>query len=217
MATKQHWEEVYQKRDSATDLSWYQRYPTKSLELILACGSSKSHPVLDIGGGASLLVDSLLEARFERVSVLDISSAALAISQERLGTRASQVTWIEADVTRFAAPHRYYVWHDRAVLHFLTEPEERAGYLRSLRNCLMPGGYLVMATFAKDGPSRCSGLPVVRYDAQSLCELIGPGFELLEQKTETHVTPWHTEQRFGWYRLQRQPIGDSISVLASAA
>lgn len=204
MNANAHWDRVYQEKDPTTDVSWYQARPAISLEMIQATGLVNQQAVIDVGGGASCLVDCLLEAGFRDVSVLDVSRAALKHAQARLGVRAGSVTWLEANIAQFQPPRSFDLWHDRAVFHFLTSPEARHGYAEALRKGLPPGGHLIVATFAKDGPVQCSGLPVMRYDANLVCAELGSEFELLECRAESHITPWKTEQRFNWFRFQRK-------------
>lgn len=207
MNAKAHWEKVYREKDPATDVSWFQAKPAISLKLIEAAGIAKDQPVIDIGGGASSLADCLLDAGYRDLTVLDISGAALEHAQSRLGTRARAVTWLEADVTTFEPPRRFQLWHDRAVFHFLTDLDARGKYLARLKRAVAPGGWAIFATFAIDGPTRCSGLPVARYDTGLLQSALGPEFKLIEQLGETHVTPWNSEQRFAWFafRLAQRP------------
>jgi trans-aconitate methyltransferase len=201
---REHWSQVYQSKE-ARNVSWYQRTPSMSLELIAACGIPKEAGILDVGGGASTLVDSLLERGHAPIVVLDLSEAALNQSRSRLGARADAVAWHVADVTSFTPPHRFGLWHDRAVFHFLTEAEDRRAYVRTLRQTLQPGGGVVIATFAIDGPSRCSGLDVMRHDAGSITAELGTDFRLDEVRSELHVTPWQSEQRFTYFRLRWLP------------
>ena len=198
-----HWEQVYRTRDP-TALSWYQADPAVSFRLIEQAGVGHSGPILDVGGGASVLADRLLAAGYEDVTVLDVSSAALAVVGERLGPA---VRVIRADVTRFEPARRHALWHDRAVLHFLTDPEDRQAYVRTLTHALRPGGHVILATFALDGPTRCSGLPVERYDAPRLADLLGPAFQLRGAETETHRTPSGAAQQFqyGWFTFSEEP------------
>lgn len=199
--TQNHWNRVYTTK--ATDaVSWYQARPRVSLELIAAAPLPVSAPIIDIGGGASKLVDCLLDAGHTALTMLDISGAALDAARKRLGARAGSVRWIEADVREFAPPLRYDLWHDRAVFHFLTDPADRAAYMAALRRSLNPHAHVVIATFALDGPPRCSGLDVARYDAASLRAEFGTDFEMLESRRETHVTPAGSEQRFTWVHLR---------------
>jgi SAM-dependent methyltransferase len=192
-----HWEEVYRTRNPA-EVSWYQPDPAVSLRLIEQTVVGRSAPILDVGGGASLLANRLVVAGYKDVTVLDISSTALAVVQERLGPAVRTIT---ADVTRFEPSRRYALWHDRAALHFLTDPEDQRAYVRSLARALQPGGHVILAAFALDGPTRCSGLPVARYDAARMVALLGPGFQLRRAETEVHLTPAGVPQHFqyGWF------------------
>jgi len=199
--TQSHWNRVYTTR-AADAVSWYQARPRISLELIAAANLPLDAPIIDVGGGASLLVDHLLAQDRSALNVLDISAGALATARERLGTGAAKVNWIEADVREFDPPQRYALWHDRAVFHFLTDPDGRAAYMATLRRSLNPRGHVVVATFAPDGPARCSGLDVARYDAASLHAQFGADFELLDARRETHITPNGSEQRFTWAHLR---------------
>jgi len=202
MNLKEHWNHVYQTK-AHDDVSWYQSRPARSLQLIEACGVGKQEGIIDVGGGASLLVDFLLDAGFTRLAVLDISAAALAHAKERLGTRAGDVEWFEADVTGFTSPLYFNLWHDRAVYHFLTDKADRQKYVETLKRTLTPNGQIIIATFAIDGPLKCSGLKVARYDASAIVAELGEGFRLLEQVDETHTTPWGTEQKFSYFRFAR--------------
>lgn len=204
MNRHQHWNQVYETK-GPLNVSWYQRRPEVSLALIAAAGSSKDAGIIDVGGGAAVLVDCLLDAGYTGVAVLDLSGIALNHSRARLGARASEVEWFPADVTTFKPPHRFGLWHDRAVFHFLTAADDRRGYVATLRQTLQPGGTVIIATFALDGPPKCSGLDVVRYDEQSILAELGTEFRLQEVRRETHVTPWDSEQRFIYFRLQWQP------------
>ena len=199
---KTHWEQVYRDK-SPLQVSWYQPAPTLSWELIRAGGVDMDAALIDVGGGASTLVDWLLEQGYRDISVLDISAQALAHAQQRLGERARSVQWIEADVTRFEPPRRYRVWHDRAVFHFLTEAADRARYRAALERALEPDGEAIIGTFAPGGPERCSGLPIVQYDAERIhAELCGQ-FVLRETRTETHRTPAGKDQLFNFFRFGR--------------
>lgn len=202
MNRKEHWSQVYQTK-APDDVSWYQTRPTTSLKLIEASSVAKDQGVIDVGAGASALVDFLLEAGFKRLGVLDISAAALQHAGQRLGVRATSVEWFEADVTEFRPPHRFGLWHDRAVFHFLTDPVDRRKYVETVSRTLTPDGHVVIATFAIEGPVKCSGLDVARYDAASLAAELGAGFQLREQVDEIHVTPWSTEQKFSFFRFTR--------------
>ena len=202
MNREQHWNHVYQTK-APDDVSWFQTRPATSLRLIEACGGGKADGILDIGGGASALVDFLLDAGYTKLAVLDISVAALDHAKRRLGDRAGAIEWFAADVTRFTPSRRFALWHDRAVFHFLTEQADRQKYVETMKHTLTPEGHAVVATFAIDGPEKCSGLNVCRYDASTLCAELGAEFQLLEQLNETHLTPWNTEQRFSYFRFAR--------------
>ncbi len=199
---REHWEKVYSERQ-ADEVSWYQRHPEFSLELIRATGISLDAALIDVGGGASRLIDSLLEKGYSDLSVLDIAAAALQQTQQRLGPISQRVTWLEGDVTRFRATRPYALWHDRAVFHFLTAAEERQRYLEVLKAALPPGGHLIMATFAPDGPTHCSNLPVERYDAPRIEATLGSDFTLQEWRSEAHTTPRDTVQHFLYFRFRR--------------
>ena len=198
-----HWNQVYQKK-GAQDVSWYQRRPDLSLALIAASGVSKEAGIIDVGGGASTLVDCLLDGGYTHLAVLDVSGAAMSHSRSRLGNRAQAVEWIEADVTSFMPSHRFDLWHDRAVFHFLTAADDRRAYLVALRRTLQPGGIALISTFAMDGPPKCSGLDVIRYDEQSMLAELGTEFQLLEVRRETHATPWRTQQQFIYFCFRWQ-------------
>lgn len=199
---KTHWEQVYRDK-SPLQVSWYQAAPTLSGDLIRAARIAADAPLIDVGGGASTLVDWLLEQGYRDITVLDISAQAHAHAQQRLGERARNIQWIEADVTRFMPPHRYRLWHDRAVFHFLTEAADRARYRAALECALEPDGEAIIGTFAPGGPERCSGLPIVQYDAQRIQAELGAGFVLLETRAETHRTPAGKEQLFNFFRFGR--------------
>jgi trans-aconitate methyltransferase len=200
---KEHWERAW-SRQSAVDTSWYQAHPRISIAMIGRAPLGPDEAFIDIGGGASLLVDFLLDAGYQNLTVLDISSAALRQAQDRLGSRARQVKWLESDVTEFQPMERYAIWHDRAAFHFLTDLADRARYIRVLKQSLAPGGQAIMAAFAPEGPRKCSGLDVVRYDADRLAAELGPDFILKEKAEEVHLTPAKKEQHFGFYRFARK-------------
>ncbi len=196
MNTKTHWEHIYETK-SPTQVSWYQEHAKFSLQYIQNTGILKTDQIIDIGGGASSLVDDLLAADFQHISILDVSRTALQVARERLGARAAGVTWIEADITQAKLPHQTYdVWHDRAVFHFLTEASDRQSYIDNVRHAVRKGGHVIVATFAPDGPDHCSGLEVVRYSPESLHDEFGDGFEVVDSTHETHQTPFGTEQKF---------------------
>jgi SAM-dependent methyltransferase len=191
-----HWDHAYRRRGSQA-VSWYQPTPTISLELIGSLGVVRSDPLVDVGGGASTLVDALVVDGFEDVTVLDVSGVALDEARRRVGD-APGVHWVLGDVAAWLPELRYRLWHDRAVFHFLVEDDDRAGYLATLRAGLAPGGALILATFAPDGPPTCSGLPVARYSVDELAGVIGTGFVVEATRTESHTTPDGTDQPFTW-------------------
>ena len=196
MESKKHWEKVYATK-AATEVSWFQTHAELSLKLIREAGILTSASMIDVGGGASIFVDDLLDHGYERVTVLDLSGAALATAQARLGPRALQVNWLEANVLETEFPRQTFdVWHDRAVFHFLTSEEERQTYVRKVLNAVKPGGLVIVATFAEDGPMRCSGLPVMRYSARELHAEFGESFQFLGHERESHHTPSGQEQKF---------------------
>jgi SAM-dependent methyltransferase len=197
-----HWENVYGTKGEK-EVSWFQDSPTISLDLIDATGVAKGASILDIGGGASRLVDALLEQGFESLTVLDLSEKALATTRARLGRKAANVRWIVADVTKWEPAETHDVWHDRAAFHFLMEPHDRAAYVERLREAVRLGGHVIIGTFAPDGPERCSGLPVMRHDAISLGQTLGRSFELMESRRHDHQTPMGGIQRFQFSRFRR--------------
>jgi len=201
MNTRDHWEAAYSARQ-ANEQSWFQSKPEKSLAMIQRAGVGPGSPVIDVGGGASNLVDFLLNDGYRDLTVLDISATAIHTARQRLGERAAGVQWMQQDVLTFVPPRRYAAWHDRAVFHFLTGEQDQRLYVDVLRCALQPGGGLVIATFAKDGPVKCSGLEVMRHDADSLKQVLGEGFHLEEEAIEDHLTPAGRIQRFGYYRFK---------------
>lgn len=192
-----HWDTVYRTK-SADSVSWYQSSPDASLAAIGRTGVGRSAAIIDIGGGASLLADRLLSQGFNDVSVLDTAAPALDIVRHRIGAAAGKVDFIVADVTHWIPQRRYAVWHDRAAFHFLTSDADRAAYRRALDVGLAPGGFLILATFAADGPEKCSGLPVRRHDRAALAMAVGPGFETIDSWREEHLTPGGSIQPFTW-------------------
>jgi SAM-dependent methyltransferase len=199
-----HWEQVYRTRRT-DEVSWFQSQPARSLRFIQQVNPPPGGPVIDLGGGASSLVDALLDAGYHDVTVLDISSTALAHARARLGERSARVRWIEGDVLDADLPAASFaVWHDRAVFHFLTTADDQARYVARVRHALRPGGHVVIATFAEDGPTRCSGLEVSRYSAPELLEVFGDAFTLITSEREEHRTPSGAIQRFTWCVLRLQ-------------
>jgi 2-polyprenyl-3-methyl-5-hydroxy-6-metoxy-1,4-benzoquinol methylase len=206
MKPKDHWETVYTKKASDR-LSWYQERPSLSLELIEATGLDATARVLDVGGGTSTLVDTLLAAGYTKIGVLDIAEHALHQVQQRLGQSAERVEWFSADVTTFVSPHQWDIWHDRAVLHFLLEDEARQAYRDTLLRSLTSNGYAIIATFGPTGPTRCSGLDVQRYGSEMLCQLVGSEFVLVESQVEGHHTPSGAVQDFLYCLFRRSGSG----------
>jgi trans-aconitate methyltransferase len=197
-----HWNEVYSTRRE-DGVSWFEDTPDLSLRLIDRSGIAPDAPFIDVGGGASRLVDRLLERGFTDVTVLDLSSRALDNAKSRLGDAASKAGWVVADVSAWRNDRTYGIWHDRAAFHFLTETAAREAYLATLRQAVAPGGFAIFGVFAPDGPATCSGLPVMRYDARQLAQLLGSSFELLHQERHAHKTPWSVEQKFQFALFRR--------------
>jgi trans-aconitate methyltransferase len=206
VSREDHWEKVYTTK-SESQVSWFQETPAPSLELIALAGAVRSSAIIDIGGGASRLVDSLVSQGYEDVTVLDLSVAALASARSRIGDKANQVTWIAADVTTWEPSRPYDVWHDRAAFHFLTDQKDQTAYVDRLRRALRVGGHAIIGTFAPDGPERCSGLMVSRYDANSLAATLGYGFELIDTRRHEHTTPWGVMQKFQFSTFRREQDG----------
>ncbi|HMO41646.1 MAG TPA: class I SAM-dependent methyltransferase [Kiritimatiellia bacterium] len=202
---KAHWQNVYQEK-SPLDVSWYQKEPKLSLELIHRTGVSVDEPIIDVGGGASVLVDFLCKDGFTNLSVLDISENALADAKNRLGDLAKNIEWVESDVTEFNSSHKFTLWHDRAVFHFLTDESDRRKYVNALTQSLKAGGHLIIAAFAIGGPNKCSGLEIVQYDSSKLKAELGEKFELLEERNEIHITPANKEQKFMYFRFIRKLV-----------
>lgn len=206
MNRTKYWEDVYGAKQP-TEVSWYAPHLERSIAMIRSV-SDVSADVIDVGGGASTLVDDLLALGYAKVSVLDLSGAALAVSKRRLGGRAGIVDWIAGDVTRVRLPEQAYdVWHDRAVFHFLTEPADRKAYAAAAAASLKPGGHAILGTFSLDGPRRCTGLEVVRYSAEALGGELGSVFALRQEARETHSTPSGARQRFLYCMFQK--IGET--------
>ena len=196
MTEKAHWEAVYETK-AVDSVSWYQPHASMSLALVRRIAPSLDSAIIDVGGGASVLVDELIAAGYRDLTVLDIAGHALSATKARLGAAAATVDWIEGDVRSAPLPEaRYAVWHDRAVFHFLTDASDRAGYVRQVRHALRPGGHVLVATFAEDGPTRCSGLAVVRYSPEALHSEFGNAFELVATERELHTTPSGAQQAF---------------------
>lgn len=193
---KSHWENVYQKK-GPNKVSWFQEYAETSLKVIQQHVSDKNAHIIDIGAGASTLVDSLLNSGYKHLNVLDISDEALDIAKERLGEKQAQVNWFTTNILDTSLPkHHFDFWHDRAVFHFLTKQEDREKYVAQVFNALKPGGKVIISTFGPDGPLKCSGLPIVRYDHDTLHDEFGSAFTLLEHGKEDHLTPDGSVQKF---------------------
>ena len=190
-----HWDEVWRNRDP-TDVSWFQPDPARSRRLVTTHCPDRAAPVLDVGGGAAVLVDTLLDEGYRDVTVLDVAGSALEHARQRLGPRADAVTWVVADVTTVEPRRPVALWHDRAVFHFLTEEADRQRYVDRLTAGVRPGGHAIIATFAADGPERCSGLPVRRHAPEDLARAVAPALVPVTVEREVHTTPWDTEQAF---------------------
>jgi ubiquinone/menaquinone biosynthesis C-methylase UbiE len=196
MDIKTHWERIYRTRD-VREVSWFQEHAAQSIELIKKTGVSLESKIIDVGGGASTLVDDLLDLGYTNITVLDISGEALRRSQDRLGDRASRVTWLEQDITEAElSPNFYDVWHDRAVFHFLTRADDRHRYVQAVRRSVKTGGHIIVASFGLGGPEKCSGLNVVRYSSEAMHAEFGSDFKLVSTATEVHHTPGGTDQKF---------------------
>jgi len=200
---KSHWENIYGNK-SPLDVSWHQEKPDLSLQLIHNTQLALDEPIIDVGGGASTLVDHLCDEGYSQVSVLDISAKALAHAKNRLGNKARDVEWYEQDIIHFQPPHPFTLWHDRAVFHFLTDKSDREHYVNVLKRVVKKNGHIIIAAFAIGGPTKCSGLDIVQYNAEKLMHELGEDFELVEEKNETHETPAAKQQMFNYFRLIRK-------------
>ena len=198
-----HWQNVYLSKGEQ-QVSWTQLDPQPSLGLIEKYAGGHGASIVDIGGGASRLVDALVADGFAAITVLDLSEAALQAAKARLGEQGASVRWVAADVTAWQPPQAFDIWHDRAAFHFLVEVKDRAAYVDRLQAGVKPGGHVIIATFAPDGPEKCSGLPVQRYDPHNLAKTIGMAFELVEHRDHRHVTPWGAAQSFQFSVLRRR-------------
>lgn len=196
MDVKTHWEKVYTTK-SPESVSWYRAHLETSLALIERAAVALSAPIIDIGAGESTFVDDLLHRGYKNLTVLDISKTAIEVTKKRLGQAAKDVRWLVGDILEIALEARAYdLWHDRAVFHFLTTPEQRLAYIRQVASAVRPGGHVIVSTYGPEGPTKCSGLEVVRYDAESLHDEFGGRFRLVESSKETHQTPFGTTQQF---------------------
>lgn len=202
MESKSHWEQVYQTK-APDAVSWYAPHLETSLKLVQLATQDKNAAIIDVGGGEATLVDDLLEHEYERISVLDISQTAIDVARKRLGAKGAKgakgtkVAWYCSDITTATLPESYFdVWHDRAVFHFLTSQEDRQKYVKQVMRSVKHGGHVIISTFGPEGPEKCSGLDVVKYDASSLHTEFGKTFQLIESSTEIHQTPFGTTQQF---------------------
>jgi ubiquinone/menaquinone biosynthesis C-methylase UbiE len=202
---KKHWQNIYSEK-SPLEVSWYQKEPKLSLEFIHESGVRKDEAIIDVGGGASVLVDYLYEENHTNLSVLDISGNALTRAQERLGDSAKNIDWFESDITEFNRPHQFSLWHDRAVFHFLTDELDRKKYVNILNKGLRSGGHLIIAAFAIGGPEKCSGLEIVQYDSSKLLAELGECFHLVEERGEIHITPGNKDQEFMYFHFIKTPV-----------
>ncbi|HEX3471038.1 MAG TPA: class I SAM-dependent methyltransferase [Silvibacterium sp.] len=196
LETREHWDRVYGVR-SPEQVSWFRPHLETSIALIERAGTDRDTAIIDVGGGTSTLVDDLLGRGYTNVTVLDISQSAIEIAKKRLGEASRLIRWMRADVAQALLPAQTYdVWHDRAVFHFLTQPEQRLSYVSTVASSVRPGGHIIVSTFGPEGPTRCSGLDVVRYGPDSLRAEFGHRFRLLESSTKSHQTPFGTTQQF---------------------
>jgi 2-polyprenyl-3-methyl-5-hydroxy-6-metoxy-1,4-benzoquinol methylase len=198
-----HWHRVYQTKDER-EVSWFQESPEISVDLIRRTGVGPDAAILDVGGGASRLVDALLLAGYKSVSVIDLSEKALATAKARLGAQGDRVNWVVADITSWHPPRLYDLWHDRAAFHFLTTEDDQAAYAKAVQEAVPPNGHVIVGTFALDGPERCSGLPIVRHDEVSIGRILGSSFVLRETRRDDHLTPGGSVQHFQFSRFQRR-------------
>ena len=212
MDASRYWDDIYRTRPPQ-EVSWYEDVPETSLSCIHAALTEGARSVVDIGGGASRLVDHLVRMRLPRIAVLDVAETSLDVAKRRLGGRRDRVEWIAADVTKVHDIGRFGIWHDRAVFHFLPDPADRASYAALCARTVMPGGIAIVATFAQDGPEMCSGLPVQRYAADELAEQCGPRFGLIASERHLHTTPRGAQQPF-LYASFRRLAGDRELVSA---
>lgn len=200
---RDHWDNVYAQK-TPLQVSWYQTHPSMSCELIASTGIDHSRKIIDVGGGASVLVDKLLDDGYNDVTVLDISSKAIHYAKERLGKQAEQAAWIVSDITEFEPPCTYDLWHDRAVFHFLTDAKDRQKYVATMKKALKAGGHVIIAAFALEGPPKCSGLNVKRYSEKKMAREFGQDFEFIKSAKESHLTPGGIKQEFIYCYFKRR-------------
>lgn len=201
-SSKEHWEKIYSEK-LPQEVSWYQSEPTISLQIIENIGDRNSR-IIDVGAGESVLVDNLIDLGYLNISVLDISAKAIDLVKQRLKEKAKNIEWYEQDITQFIPLHTYDIWHDRAVFHFLTNQESRNAYIDVVKNSTKKESYVIIATFSKDGPQKCSGLDIVQYDDSTIQKEFGNQFELLASQTEKHMTPAGNEQQFIYFLFRRR-------------
>ena len=202
MSRKEYWDNIYQDKGSG-NVSWYQKEPSVSLRLIESIKLEADDNIIDVGGGASVLIDCLIKRGFKNVTILDISSKALAIAEERLVEDSRLVNWVVSDVTKYIPTEKYSLWHDRAAFHFLTKKEDRKKYRSELENFVRLGGYVIISSFSVDGPTKCSGLDVLQYDSKKIKNEIGPQFSLVDEDSEIHITPTGVEQIFNYFVFKK--------------
>ena len=202
MSQRNHWDKIFEEKIDQQK-SWFQSYPTTSIRFIEETNLSKDAPIIDVGGGDSLLVDALLEKGYTDLTVLDISGFAIANAQKRLGNKAQQVNWIVTNILDFQPVRNYACWHDRAVFHFVTDHQDIGRYTKLMANAIKKGGALVIGTFAEDGPEKCSNLPVQRYSQTALTDLLKPSFAKIRCINEAHQTPFNTLQSFTFCSFKR--------------
>lgn len=202
--TKKHWEDIYQTKNSS-EVSWYQENPKTSLNLIVETCQDKNAKIIDVGAGDSRLVDNLLALGFKDITALDVSSNALKRAKKRLGSRADAVKWVVSDLMEFETDERYDIWHDRAVLHFLTKEQDINKYVDVVKRLSKPGGYLIVSTFSDKGPKKCSGLDTRQYSQGSMKKLFND-FEHIKSFEEEHLTPWKASQTFIYSVFRKKRI-----------
>jgi len=213
MDKHQHWDRIYGTK-APTEVSWFRPHLETSLALIERVAADRAASIIDVGGGESTLVDDLVAAGYGNITVMDISSTAIEHTRKRLGSAAQKVKWLVADITEAELPaHTYDVWHDRAVFHFLTEPAQRLAYVQRVASAVKPGGHVIVGTFGPEGPVKCSGLDVVRYDSGSLHAEFGARFRLMESSKELHNTPFGTTQQFLYCYCVVEPVPNPLQNL----
>lgn len=196
MERKDHWENIYQSK-SVKEVSWFQEHADLSLNFIKKANGNLDANIIDVGGGASVLVDNLIANGYRNITVVDISEHALSIARERIGEQATNISWVAGDVTTIIFPkHHFDIWHDRAVFHFLTDPADRQRYVENMINFVKPGGHVIVATFSLNGPTKCSGLDIIQYSPEKLQNEFGEGFSIVNHVEEKHKTPSGGEQQF---------------------